>query len=329
MRAPSSPPRIFLSHLGFRVLIRMAALLPDSLSSLRQLSQLERPASGVYALERAMPMCLLKALAIPMARSGKATWQRPLESFVDAFRQRKRSIQQELSSGPGWRVSPPLSAWPRLDFLALAVRVPQGVLNASSWPSNDTLSTFQLVARVGSRLYRAIAPLLYPGSIYEREMAVRVTSVAEQCLDGRRECLMSDWQSVRRRLRLQYSPWREMNAQRWFRDWLQEQAVGLQLALYAFDELLHHVSSTKLFFYYYAIDHCERSRESYQRRRLRMRLPPAPLRVNLPLRHAKAFAKEFECADKDMIKADNMCKLFGRPNTALHSALPASPPILR
>lgn len=394
LRNVSTPPRVFLNHLGFRALVRMAAFLPDSLVALRQLSLLESTdvrappdyaTLCVRAVERAMPMCLLKALAVPLSRTSKAAWQRrsifdlqtvflrglrrvrwidelslytlsfrlqhwrfdslyptdlawdsspcalissahmaPVERLVDAFSQRLRELPRQLQAGPGWRVSPPLSVWPLLDLPALAVRVPHALLNASL-PSNDTLSTFQLAARVAARLYATIVPLLYTGTVYDREAALDISSDSQRRLDDLRECLMADWQSVRRRMRLQLTPWRVLNAQRWFRDWLLEQAAGLHLALYAFRELMHvgrvwridfrlgnlkHVSSTKLFFLYYAIDHCERSSESYQRRRMRMRLPPAPLRVILPLRHLRPFAEEFQCAHRDLMKAEAPCRIF-------------------
>ncbi|KAL1419370.1 hypothetical protein MTO96_005444 [Rhipicephalus appendiculatus] len=368
----------------------MAAFLPDSLAALRQLSLLE--STGIRAppdqatlctraVEQAMPMCLLRALAVPLSRSSEALWQRrsildlqtvflrglrrvrwldelslytlsfrlqhwrfdslyptdlawdgspcalvssarmaPVERLVDAFSQRLRGIPRQLQTGPGWRVSPPLSVWPQLDLPALAVRVPMGLLNASL-PSNDTLSTFQLAARVAARLYAVIVPLLYTGTVYDREAALDISSDSQRRLDDLRECLLADWQSVRRRLQSS----RLLNTQRWFRDWLLEQAAGLHLALYAFRELLHvgriwgvdfrlanlkHVSSTKLFFLYYAIDHCERSSDAYQRRRMRLRLPPAPLGVILPLRHLRLFAEEFQCVRKDLMKADAPCTIF-------------------
>ncbi|KAK8778681.1 hypothetical protein V5799_019978 [Amblyomma americanum] len=394
LRNMSTRPRIFLNHLGFRALVRMAAFLPDSLDSLRQLSLLEStgvrappdPLSlCVRALERAMPMCLLKALAVPLSRTGKAVWERrsifdletvflrglrrirwidelslytlsfrlqhwrfdalyptdlawdsspcalisssqtaPIERLVDAFSQRMRELPQQLQTGPDWRSSPPLSVWPQLDLPALAVRVPQGLLNGTL-PSNDTLSTFQLTARVAVRLYAAIVPLLYTGTVFDREAALDISSDSQRRLDDLRECLMADWQSVRRRLHVQQTPWRELNAQRWFRDWLLEQATGLHLAVYAFRELMHvgrvwrvdfrlgnlkYVSSTQLFFLYYALDHCERSSGPYQRRRIRQRRPPAHLRVMLPLRHVSVFAREFQCAHRDLLRAESPCRIF-------------------
>ncbi|KAL3188121.1 hypothetical protein MRX96_046406 [Rhipicephalus microplus] len=351
LRNVSTPPRIFLNHLGFRALVRMAAFLPDSMTALRQLSLLESTGTRAlpdqatlctHVVEQAMPMCLLRALAVPLSRTSEVLWQRrtmldlqtvflrglrrvrwldelslytlsfrlqhwrfdslyptdlawesspcalvssarmaPVERFVDAFSQRLRDIPRQLQTGPGWR----------------------------------------LAARVAARLYAVIVPLLYTGTVYDREAALDISSDSQRRLDDLRECLLSDWQSVRRRLQSS----RLLNAQRWFRDWLLEQAAALHLALYAFRELLHvgriwgvdfrlanlkHVSSTKLFFLYYAIDHCERSSDAYQRRRMRLRLPPAPLRVILPLRHLRPFAEEFECVRKDLMKADAPCSIF-------------------
>ncbi|KAH9381773.1 hypothetical protein HPB48_010592 [Haemaphysalis longicornis] len=76
---------VLLNYLLFRALVRLAAFLPDTLSSLRKLSYLESTGRAdqpehlslcLRTVERAVPRCFLRAIAAPLTKSGAAVWQR-------------------------------------------------------------------------------------------------------------------------------------------------------------------------------------------------------------------------------------------------------------
>ncbi|KAL1415529.1 hypothetical protein MTO96_033444 [Rhipicephalus appendiculatus] len=74
-----------LNHLGFRALVRLAAFMPISLRALRELSYLEVTGRSevpdieslcLRAMEGILPLCLVKAAALPLIQNGAALWQR-------------------------------------------------------------------------------------------------------------------------------------------------------------------------------------------------------------------------------------------------------------
>ncbi|KAH6931368.1 hypothetical protein HPB50_023988 [Hyalomma asiaticum] len=74
-----------LNHLGFRALVRLAAFMPDSLRALRELSYLEVTGRSevpdidnlcLRSMEVILPLCLAKALALPLLQNNVALWQR-------------------------------------------------------------------------------------------------------------------------------------------------------------------------------------------------------------------------------------------------------------
>ncbi|KAL1431511.1 hypothetical protein MTO96_014155 [Rhipicephalus appendiculatus] len=74
-----------INHLGFRALVRLAAFMPDSLRALRELSFLEITGRSevpdidslcLRAMEAMLPLCLVKAAALPLIHDGTALWQR-------------------------------------------------------------------------------------------------------------------------------------------------------------------------------------------------------------------------------------------------------------
>ncbi|KAG0414315.1 hypothetical protein HPB47_008512 [Ixodes persulcatus] len=89
-------PRNLMNYLGFRALILMAPFMPVSLQGLQRLFLLESsdrmevptaPKLCLRAVERAAPACLLKALVLPLQRSGVSLWHRHyLSQLGAAFR---------------------------------------------------------------------------------------------------------------------------------------------------------------------------------------------------------------------------------------------------
>ncbi|KAG0444622.1 hypothetical protein HPB47_013584 [Ixodes persulcatus] len=89
-------PRNLMNYLGFRALILMAPFMPVSLQGLQRLfllessDRMEVPTASklcLRAVERAAPACLLKALVLPLQRSGVSLWHRHyLSQLGAAFR---------------------------------------------------------------------------------------------------------------------------------------------------------------------------------------------------------------------------------------------------
>ncbi|KAL1438688.1 hypothetical protein MTO96_047879 [Rhipicephalus appendiculatus] len=87
------PTQAILNYLVFRALVRLAAFLPDSVSSLRRLSFLESAGRSekpealslcLRTLERAAPSCFLRALAQPPSSiaASRRHWLADLESVL-------------------------------------------------------------------------------------------------------------------------------------------------------------------------------------------------------------------------------------------------------
>ncbi|KAH7951259.1 hypothetical protein HPB52_007220 [Rhipicephalus sanguineus] len=386
-----------LNHLGFRALVRLAAFMPDSLHALRELSYLEITGRSevpdvdnlcLRAMEEILPLCLVKAAALPLIHNGVALWQRrwlsdleftflhalPRVPWLDeralfalAFRLRQIrvdlpfSIDQfqendeclpgdlkvgnkvtdilrlfrelrtrrtilELRSGPEWRPLSPLKMWPYFDATLRRVRIPQGLLN-NSVPANSSIFAFHL-SRVAVRYYATMASLLYASFEYDGEATLDFGHESKRLFEVVQRCLEEDWRALSELeaagLPTQYGlldhrAW-------WLRRWLLGQTLAIEMALHAFRELLDvrrirklqyrfvtlpDYTSTQLFFMYYALDHCEKDYEGFERRQfLQRKRPPAKMRVNLPLRHVEAFANAFGCRRGDQMRADQQCTTF-------------------
>ncbi|KAL1438687.1 hypothetical protein MTO96_047878 [Rhipicephalus appendiculatus] len=167
-----------------------------------------------------------------------------------------------------------------------------------------------------------MVPILYAGSLYDRSLPL--TDMSERRTRTLLACLnLAEWH--------QWAAPVGSNRDIWLRRWLLDQTLALELALLSFRELsavdrvwkldirfanLAEVTSTQLFFVYYALDHCERrdpeeAGDQYRRRELllRRRLPSSAM-VNLPLRSMPAFAEAFGCVPGDYLRADWPCLLF-------------------
>nr|XP_037290205.1 uncharacterized protein LOC119185212 [Rhipicephalus microplus] len=92
-----------INHLGFRALVRLAAFMPDSLHALRELSFLEVSGRSevpdidglcLRAMEVILPLCLVKATALPLIHDGTAFSQRRWLSDLEvAFLQALPRVQ--------------------------------------------------------------------------------------------------------------------------------------------------------------------------------------------------------------------------------------------
>ncbi|KAH6931367.1 hypothetical protein HPB50_023987 [Hyalomma asiaticum] len=173
-----------------------------------------------------------------------------------------------------------------------------------------------------------MVPLLYSTFKYDPEATLDFGPESERLLEVVRRCLEEDWRALSELdaagLPMQYGLLD--HRARWLRRWLLEQTLAIELALHAFRELLNvrriwkmqyrfitlaDYTPTQLFFMYYAIDHCVRDYEGFERRQLLQRKrPPAKMRVNLPLRHVEAFADAFGCRRGDQMRADQPCVTF-------------------
>ncbi|KAL3203607.1 hypothetical protein MRX96_041801 [Rhipicephalus microplus] len=170
--------------------------------------------------------------------------------------------------------------------------------------------------------------LLYPSSKYHSEAALDLGHESKRLFEVVERCLEKDWRALSERETavpstqyglLDHRAW-------WLRRWLLGQTLAIELAWHAFRELtdvrriwkpryrfvtLPDFTSTQLFFMYYALDHCERDYEDFERRQFFQRKrPPPKMRVNLPLRHVKAFADAFGCRRGDQMRADQQCTTF-------------------
>ncbi|KAH6919894.1 hypothetical protein HPB50_029118 [Hyalomma asiaticum] len=374
-----------LNHLVFRALVRLAAFLPDSLSSLRRLSFLE--STGRYekpealslclrTLERAAPSCFLAALAQPPSSTAalrrhwlsdletallralpRLRWLDALSSTVVAERIRLLHIDASFIGNPksdapcaanevrvlrapiaalvevfrrrplhsltSWRRRAlPLTTWPSLDLSSgPLVRVPPGLIN-DSVPANGRLLFAFHLARVAVRLYAAMMPILHVRSLYDHTMPL--TEASERNSRDLLACMsLGEWH--------QWAAPVGSNREHWLRRWLLDQTLAIELSLLSFRELsaagrvwkldprfanLADVTSTQLFFFYYALDHCERrgteeAADEYVRRELllRRRLPSAAM-VNLPLRNMPAFTDAFGCIPGDYLATKLSCQLL-------------------
>ncbi|KAH6935287.1 hypothetical protein HPB50_005022 [Hyalomma asiaticum] len=250
-----------------------------------------------------------------------------LADILGLFRKmRTRRTALELRSGPEWHPLSPLSMWPSLDAALRRIRIPQGLLN-NSVPANSSIFAFHL-SRVAVRFYASMVPLLYSSFQYDREAALDLGPESKSLLESARSCLEDDWRALLEQkaavLPTQYDLI-DHRAQ-WLRRWLLEQTLAIEMALHAFRKLLNvrriwklqygfltlpDYTSTQLFFMYYALDHCQRDFEGFERRQLLERkLPPAKIRVNLPLRHVGAFADAFGCRRGDQMIAGQPCTVF-------------------
>ncbi|KAH7937420.1 hypothetical protein HPB49_011994 [Dermacentor silvarum] len=372
-----------LNHLVVRALVRLAAFLPDNMSSLRRLSFLETAGRSekpealslcLRTLERAAPSCFFRALAqppsstaalqrhwlsdletvlvralprlpwldalsstivaerlrllridasfigsaksdVPCAASDVRVLRTPIAALVEVFRRRPL---QSLASW--WRRALPLGTWPTLDLPSgRVVRVPPGLINGSVPANGSLLFAFHL-ARVAVRLYAALMPVLHAKSLYDHSFPL--TEQSERNSRSLLACMtLGEWR--------QWAAPEGSSRDNWLRGWLLEQTLALELGLHSFRELsatgrvwkldprfanLADVTSTQLFFVYYALDHCERRADQdaeHTRRELllRRRLPSAAL-VNLPLRNMPAFTDAFGCTPGDYLTAQLPCRLF-------------------
>ncbi|KAH8010204.1 hypothetical protein HPB51_026256 [Rhipicephalus microplus] len=379
------PTPAILNYLIFRAFVRLAAFLPDSMSSLRRLSyvesagRFEKPevlSLCLRTLERAAPICFLRALAQPPSSMAalRRHWLSDLESVLHralprirwldalsraAVAERLRLLRIDASfigspksAGPcaaadvrvlrapmtalveifrrrplqsitsWWRRALPLSTWPSLDLPSgYLVHLPPGLIN-DSVPANGSLLFAFHLARVAVRLYAAMMPILYAGSLYDRSLPL--TDMSESRTRTLLACLdLGEWH--------QWAAPLGSNRDSWLRRWLLDQTLALELALLSFRKLsaadrvweldtrfanLAEVTSTQLFFVYYALDHCERrdaeeagNEHAHRELLLRRRLPSSAM-VNLPLRNMPAFAKAFECVPGDYLRANWSCLLF-------------------
>ncbi|KAH7951258.1 hypothetical protein HPB52_007219 [Rhipicephalus sanguineus] len=250
-----------------------------------------------------------------------------LADILGLFREmRTRRSILEQRSGPDWYPLSPLRMWPYFDAGLRRVGIPQGLLN-DSVPANSSIFAFHL-ARVAVRFYASMVPLLYSSFEYDREAALDLGPDSKRVLEGARRCLEEDWRALSKRDAEMVSlPYGLLDDRAWWlRRWLLEQTLAIELALHAFRELLDvrriwklqyrfvtlpDYTSTQLFFMYYALDHCEKDYEGFERRQfLQRKRPPAKMRVNLPLRHVGAFADAFGCKRGDEMIADEPCTIW-------------------
>ncbi|KAK8763200.1 hypothetical protein V5799_034186 [Amblyomma americanum] len=251
--------------------------------------------------------------------------QVPGHSILDLLhmlrKRRARETARDLRFGPGWRPISPLNSWPDLDAPGRNVRVPQGILN-DSVPANSSLFAFHL-PRVAVRFYASMVPLLYSSFVFDREAALDLGVESERRLETTRRCLDDDWQALTQQETLGTPLYVLLDrGGEWLRRWLLEQTLAIELALHAFRELLDvrrvwkleyrfvtlpKASSTQLFFLYYALDNCQQDDEAFEQRQMLLRRQPPPaMRVNMPLRHIKAFADAFSCSRESPAAADDV-----------------------
>ncbi|KAH9377213.1 hypothetical protein HPB48_020026 [Haemaphysalis longicornis] len=208
----------------------------------------------------------------------------------DCVKQELEQLHQarlKLSTGS------PVSVWPRHRLCMQLVQIPVGVVNGSV-PSNGSVFAFHL-SRLAVRLYAALAQLLYEGTVYELEIPLYFTEVAERTLDSVIGCLTQD---VGNRFPHGLKPDRVRNA-------LLEQVLALQLGFLAFRRLL------ALFFVYYTLDNCELSDAVYESCQFETeRRLPAAARVNMARRHCTQFAHAFQCATGSPMAAGEVCRVL-------------------
>ncbi|KAH7948185.1 hypothetical protein HPB52_019124 [Rhipicephalus sanguineus] len=255
----------------------------------------------------------------PCAAADVHVLRAPIAALVEVFRRRPL---QSLTSW--WRRALPLTTWPSLDLPSgYLVRVPPGLIN-DSVPANGSLLFAFHLSRVAVRLYAAMMPILYTGSLYDRSLPL--TEMSERSTRTFLACLtLGEWHK--------WAAPVGSNRDNWLRRWLLDQTLALELGLLSFRELsaadrvwkldirfanMADVTSTQLFFVYYALDHCERgvsedAGDEHTRRELllRRRLPSSAM-VNLPLRNMPVFTEAFRCVPGDYLRAGWPCLPFWR-----------------
>ncbi|KAG0412161.1 hypothetical protein HPB47_010700 [Ixodes persulcatus] len=208
----------------------------------------------------------------------------------------------------------PLDVWPTYKLSQQLMHIPAGLVNASV-PSNSTFFALHL-SRLGTRFFAALSKLLYDSTVYELETPLRFTPDAQAALDRLLDCIVQDARPL-------FGHHQDPSHLRLA---LLEQVLAIQLAFLAFRQLLGtrriwkrdfrlaplpNVSSDKLFFIYYALDHCELSDDLFSRHEIEAhRRLPAKQRVNVALRQSPAFARAFSCQAGAPMTATSLCQVL-------------------
>ncbi|KAK8772593.1 hypothetical protein V5799_024163, partial [Amblyomma americanum] len=203
----------------------------------------------------------------------------------------------------GLRRGSELSTWPSFDWSESTVHVPTALFNDSllegaAWAFH--------ASRYSVRLYRALSQLLLFRADPDERDAGEWRRTRGRALEALLGCFEWDMRQLPMALRAPAAaPDSEAS-----RGAALQQTVALQMAFRAFQKLLPsdsqqrgdfryqdlpELSSTQLFFIYYALDNCESGDVVYAEQ-LGHRLPAA-YRVNVALRHVLEFWDAFECPD--------------------------------
>ncbi|KAL3256833.1 hypothetical protein MRX96_017120 [Rhipicephalus microplus] len=159
----------------------------------------------------------------PCAAADVRVLRAPMAALVEVFR--RRPLQSITS---WWRRALPLSTWPSLDLPSgYLVRLPPGLIN-DSVPANGSLLFAFHLARVAVRLYAAMMPILYAGSLYDRSLPL--TDMSESRTRTLLACLdLGEWH--------QWAAPLGSDRDSWLRRWLLDQTLALELALLSFRKL--------------------------------------------------------------------------------------------
>lgn len=200
------------------------------------------------------------------------------------------------------------------------MRVPTVLVNLSV-PLTSSVFAFQL-ARLGVRLYRPLARVLFDDP-YETEAPVDDMAGAQQAVRELRECLTKDATQLYRS---------EANAlgSDEVAGELLERVTALQIAFWAFQELLNvrriwnmdfryaklDLSAEQLFFLYFALDNCESSDNVHHE--LQGRALSADQAVLLAVRHVPDFGRAFNCTGqtKSHLPDGAQCEIVPRHKRA-------------
>ncbi|EEC08256.1 hypothetical protein IscW_ISCW006879 [Ixodes scapularis] len=239
----------------------------------------------------------------------------PLAAFIQISKLQQRGELQQISHFPlPPTAGSPLDVWPTYKLSQQLMHIPAGLVNASV-PSNSTFFALHL-SRLGTRFFAALSKLLYDSTVYELETPLRFTPDAQAALDRLLDCIVQDARPL-------FGHHQDPSHLRLA---LLEQVLAIQLAFLAFRQLLGtrriwkrdfrlaplpDVSSDKLFFIYYALDHCELSDDLFSRHEVEAhRRLPAKQRVNVALRQSPAFARAFSCQAGAPMTATSLCQVL-------------------